>query len=37
MTIYHELERADISRKKLKYIAKERNEACHADFIGRMA
>jgi transposase len=37
MTIHRELERADISHKKLKRIAKERNEARRADFVGRMA
>ena len=37
MTIHHELKQADISHKKLKHIPKERNEAHHTDFIGRMA
>jgi transposase len=37
MTIHRELERADISHKKLKHIAKERNEARRVDFVGRMA
>ncbi|KAG2352027.1 hypothetical protein BDR07DRAFT_1440068 [Suillus spraguei] len=36
-TIYQELSRAGISHKKLKKIAKERNEAKRADFIRRMA
>jgi transposase len=37
MTIHRELKWANISHKKLKHIAKERNEAHHTDFIGRMA
>jgi|ERR1700678_3455027 transposase len=36
-TIYHELERLNISRKKLKKIALERNEERRADFVARMA
>jgi hypothetical protein len=36
-TIYRELSRTRISHKKLKKIAKERNEAKRADFIRRMA
>ena len=36
-TIHHALERAGVSRKKLKKIAYERNEPLRADFIGRMA
>jgi transposase len=36
-TIYRELARAGISRKKLKKIAEERNEMERADFIRRMA
>ncbi|KAF8173628.1 hypothetical protein BJ912DRAFT_800640, partial [Pholiota molesta] len=37
VTIHRELERAGMSRKKLKVIAMERNEDRRADFIGRMA
>jgi transposase len=37
VTIHRELERAGVSCKKLKRIAKERNEGRRADFIGRMA
>jgi transposase len=36
-TIYRELERLNVSRKKLKKIALERNEERRADFIARMA
>jgi transposase len=36
-TIHCELERAGVSRKKLKRVAKERNEARRAAFIARMA
>lgn len=36
-TIYRELARVGISRKKLKKIARERNETKRADFIRRMA
>ena len=36
-TIHRELVHAGISLKKLKKIAKERNEDLHADFIQRMA
>jgi hypothetical protein len=36
-TIYRELARAGMSLKKLKKIAKERNESRRADFIWRMA
>jgi transposase len=36
-TIYRELERAGVSRKRLKRIAAERNENQRADFIRRMA
>jgi transposase len=37
ITIHRALERAGISRKKLKKVAAERNERLRADFIGRMA
>ena len=37
VTIHRELERAGVSLKKLKSIAKERNEPRRADFIRRMA
>jgi transposase len=37
VTIHRELERAGVSFKKLKRIAKERNEPRRADFIRRMA
>jgi hypothetical protein len=37
LTIHHELERAGVSHKKLKCVTLERDEACHADFISRMA
>jgi transposase len=36
-TIFHELEHLNVSRKKLKKIALERNEECRADFVARMA
>ena len=36
-TIHRELARAGMSLKKLKKIARERNEDCRADFIRRMA
>jgi transposase len=36
-TIFRELERLNISRKKLKRIALERNEERRADFVARMA
>jgi transposase len=36
-TIHRELVRAGMSRKKLRRIAKERNENVHANFIRRMA
>jgi transposase len=36
-TIFRELERAGMSRKKLKRIAIERNEERRADFVARMA
>jgi transposase len=36
-TIYEELTRAGVSRKRLQRIALERNEALRADFIARMA
>ncbi|KAJ3536464.1 hypothetical protein NMY22_g6034 [Coprinellus aureogranulatus] len=36
-TIYRELERLGMSRKKLKKIASERNNLLRADFVGRMA
>lgn len=36
-TIFRELERMDISLKKLRIIAKERNEDVRADFIRRIA
>ncbi|KAG2343776.1 hypothetical protein BDR05DRAFT_843710, partial [Suillus weaverae] len=36
-TIYRELAHAGMSLKKLKKIAKERNEDCRANFIRRMA
>jgi transposase len=36
-TIYRELERLNVSRKKLKKIALERNEERRADFVARMA
>ncbi|KAG5649179.1 hypothetical protein H0H81_005637 [Sphagnurus paluster] len=36
-TIHHELERAGISRKRLRKIAAERDELGRAAFIGRMA
>lgn len=36
-TIFRELEHADVSYKKLKRIAKERNETLRAAFIARMA
>jgi transposase len=36
-TIFRALERAGASRKKLKRIAKERNEILQADFVARMA
>ena len=36
-TIYRELERLNISRKKLKKIALERNEERRANFVARMA
>jgi hypothetical protein len=36
-TIHHELERAGVSHKKLKKVAKERNEGCRAAFIAHMA
>jgi transposase len=36
-TIHQELERAGVSRKKLKWIALERDETRHADFVRRMA
>jgi transposase len=36
-TIYRELERLNISRKKLQKIAEERDEERRADFIARMA
>lgn len=36
-TIFRELERADISLKKLRIIAKERDEDVRADFIRRIA
>ena len=36
-TIFKELERAGMSRKKLSRIATERNEGLRADFIARMA
>ena len=36
-TIHHELARAGISRKRLKKIARERNEERRVDFIRRMA
>jgi hypothetical protein len=35
--IFRALERASVSRKKLKRIAKERNEVIQGDYIGRMA
>jgi hypothetical protein len=37
ITIHRALERAGISRKKLKKVAAERNERLRADFIGHMA
>ncbi|KAG1724790.1 hypothetical protein EDB19DRAFT_1644337 [Suillus lakei] len=37
MTIFHKLEHADVSYKKLKRIAKEHNGTLHAAFIARMA
>jgi transposase len=36
-TVHRALERAGVSRKKLKKIAYERSEPLRADFIGRMA
>ena len=36
-TIYFELEHLQVSRKKLKKIAEERDELCRADFIARMS
>ena len=36
-TVYRELERLNVSQKKLKKIALERNEERRADFIARMA
>jgi transposase len=36
-TVYRELERAGMSRKKLKKIAAERNELLRSDFIRKMA
>ena len=36
-TIHDELQRANVSRKKLQRVAKERNEERRADFIRRMA
>ncbi|KAG2069512.1 hypothetical protein BDR04DRAFT_1021191, partial [Suillus decipiens] len=36
-TIFHELEHAGVSYKKLKWIASECNETCHAEFITCMA
>ncbi|KAG1882134.1 hypothetical protein F4604DRAFT_1537754, partial [Suillus subluteus] len=36
-TVFNELERAGMSRKKLKCIALERNEELHAAFIARMS
>jgi transposase len=36
-TIFRELERLNVSRKKLKKIALERNEERRADFVARMA
>ena len=37
MTIFYELERLNVSRKKLKRIALERDEDRRADFVARMA
>jgi hypothetical protein len=37
ITVHCALERAGISRKKLKKVAAKRNERLKADFIGRMA
>jgi transposase len=36
-TIFRELEHLNVSRKKLKKIALERNEECRADFVAHMA
>jgi transposase len=36
-TIFRALERSSVSRKKLKRIAKERNELLRADFVAHMA